>query len=113
MSPKPQTGPIPWQDERAKRAGLLCCPAALGSIPSPKRRFGFNFALCLVATTAIATVALLWLGLTPVTATLAAVALGCPLAALYAWWVTRRAIKTVERVALGMTAHEKPRRQQL
>jgi len=80
---------------------------------SPKRRFGFNFALCLVATTAVATVAFLWLGLTLVTATLAAVALGCPLAALYAWWVTRRAVKTVERVALGMTANEKPRKQRL
>lgn len=79
---------------------------------SPKRRFGFNFALCLVATTAVATAAFLWLGLTPVTAVLAAVALGCPLAVLYAWWLARRAVKTVERAVPGMTAEVKPPRRQ-
>ncbi len=97
MNPKPQTGHP--------------CPAALGSIPSPKRRFGFNFILCLAAITAVATMAFLWLGLTPVTAVLAAVALGCPLAALYAWWLARRAVKAVERAAPGMTTEEKLRRQ--
>jgi membrane protein implicated in regulation of membrane protease activity len=78
---------------------------------SRKRHFGFNFVLCLVATTAVATAALLWLGITPVAAVLTAVALGCPLAALYSWWLARRAVKSVERVAPGMTTEEKLRRQ--
>ena len=79
---------------------------------NPKHRFGFNFMLCLVATTAVATVAFLWLGLTPVAAVLAAVALGCPLAALYAWWLARRAAKTVERAVPGKTAEVIPPRRQ-
>jgi hypothetical protein len=41
---------------------------------------------------------------------LIAVALGCPLAALYAWWLTRRAVKAVERAVPGMTAEVKPPR---
>jgi membrane protein YqaA with SNARE-associated domain len=81
--------------------------AALGSIPSPKRRFGFNFALCLIATTAVATAGFLWLGLTPVTAALAAVALGCPLAALYAWWLGRRALRAVERAGIENTPEKR------
>jgi SAM-dependent methyltransferase len=66
---------------------------------STKRRFDFDFALCLAATTALATAAFLWLGFTPVTAVLAAVALGCPLAALYAWWLARRVLRPLDELA--------------
>jgi Flp pilus assembly protein TadB len=78
---------------------------------SRKRRFGFHFALCLAAVAVVATAGFLWLGLTPLTAVLAAVALGCPLAALYAWWLASRAGKIVERAAPGMAEEEKLRRQ--
>lgn len=78
---------------------------------STTRRFGFHFVLCLAAATAVAAAGFLWLGFTPLTALLAAVALGCPLAALYAWWMARRAGRTVERVAPGLTTEEKFRRQ--
>ncbi len=74
---------------------------------STKRRFGFNFALCLAAITAVTTAAFLWLGLTPVTAVLAAVALGCPLAALYAWWLGRRALRAVERAGIENTPEKR------
>ncbi len=77
-----------------------------------KPGFRFNVAFCLLAMTAVAAVILLWLGLSPLTAILAAIAVACPLAALYAWWLARRAVPTVERVAPGMTAKEKPRRPQ-
>jgi len=78
---------------------------------STNRRFGFHFLLCLAAVAAVATVAFLWLGLTPVTAVLAAVALGCPLAALYAWWLARRAGKIVERATPGLKTGDNIRRQ--
>ncbi len=79
---------------------------------SPQRPSSFHFALCLVAVATVVTAAFLWLGLTPLTAVLAAVVLSCPLAALYAWWLARRTAKTVERAMPGMTAGGKPPRRQ-
>lgn len=66
---------------------------------STQRRssFHFNVALCLLAMTALAAAILLWLGLSPFTAILAAIAIACPLAALYAWWLARRALKPLDR----------------
>jgi predicted acylesterase/phospholipase RssA len=42
-----------------------------------------------------------WLGLTPVTAVLAARALGCSLASLYAWWLSRRALRPLDAIPGG------------
>lgn len=64
---------------------------------SRKPGFHFNVALCLLAMTALAAAILLWWGLSPFTAILAAIAIACPLAALYAWWLARRALKPLER----------------
>lgn len=56
-----------------------------------------NVALCLLAMTAVAAAILLWLGLSPLTALLVAIVVACPLTALYAWWLGRRALKPLER----------------
>jgi ubiquinone/menaquinone biosynthesis C-methylase UbiE len=53
----------------------------------------FNIALCLPAMTALAAAILLWLGLSPLTAVLAAIAIACPLAMAYAWRLGRRALR--------------------
>ncbi len=62
-----------------------------------KPGFRFNVALCLLAMTAVAAMILLSLGLSPWTAILAAIAVACPLAALYAWWLGHRALKPLDR----------------
>lgn len=66
----------------------------------------FNIVLCLLAMTGVAAVILLSLGLSPLTAILAAIAIACPLAALYAWWLARRALKPLDRA--GHTDVGKP-----
>ncbi len=66
-------------------------------ITERKPGFRFNIALCLLAMTGVAAMILLSLGLSPLTAILAAIAIACPLAALYAWWLGRRALKSLDR----------------
>lgn len=61
-----------------------------------KRRFGLHFLLCLAATTGVAVAALLWFGFTPMTAVFAALALGCPVAAFYAWRLSRRVQRSID-----------------
>lgn len=70
---------------------------------------GYEVAWCALATTALATAILYWLGFS-LLAALAALLLSCPVALLYAWWLSRRAVKTVERAVPGMTAEVKPPR---
>lgn len=65
---------------------------------SGKGRFGIHFVLCLIAVATVATLAFLWLGFTPLAATLAAVALGCPVAALSAWRLARRSLRVLDDV---------------
>lgn len=72
---------------------------------------GYGVAGCVLATTALATAILYWRGFSLLAALAAALLLSCPVALLYAWWLSRRAVKTVERVAPGTTAEEKLRRQ--
>lgn len=64
---------------------------------------GYGVAGCALATTALATAILYWLGFSLLAAAAAAL--------LYAWRLSRRAVKTVERIAPGATAEEKLRRQ--
>ncbi len=73
---------------------------------------GYGVAWCALATTALATAILYWLGFSLLAALAAALLLSCPVALLYAWWLSHRAVKTVERAAPGMTTEAKsPRRQ--
>ncbi|MBI5612220.1 MAG: hypothetical protein HY942_03995 [Gammaproteobacteria bacterium] len=53
---------------------------------------------------------LAWVGMSWAAVALAAIATGCLGAIAYAWWLARRALKTVERAAPEMTAEEKLRR---
>lgn len=96
MSPKRRFG-FNFADRiEARAARRIGSPTRFAHLSCHKDWRGCDFALCLVAITTVASAAFLWIGLTPVTAVLAAVALGCPLAALYAWWLARRALRTLD-----------------
>lgn len=56
----------------------------------------FHFTYCLLAMTGLAAAILLWVGWPPFTAMLAAIAIACPLAMAYAWWLARRALLPLE-----------------
>lgn len=56
-------------------------------------------ALCLVAMSALALAALKWLGMTWLSAVVLAVAAGCLVAAVYAWWLGRRAVSEIDAAA--------------
>ena len=57
-------------------------------------------ALCLLTLAAIATWSLRQWGFTPLTAIILALAISCPVAVLYAWWLGRRALRAVERAGI-------------
>lgn len=60
--------------------------------------------LCAAAMTASATLILLWWGFSLRTAVVIALLISCPLAALYAWWLARRALRSLNdamRSAMG------------
>jgi len=65
--------------------------------PLRPRRFQLNLALCLVAMTAVVTLVLAWLGLSPLTAVVVAIAIACPVTMLYAWWLSRQTSRLLDR----------------
>jgi hypothetical protein len=60
-------------------------------------------ALCLLALAAITTWSLRQWGFTPFTAIILALAISCPVAVLYAWWLGRQALRAVERAGAEST----------
>lgn len=60
--------------------------------------WGYGVAGCVLATTALATVILYWLGFSLLAAFAAALLLSCPVALLYAWWLSRQALKPLNHV---------------
>lgn len=64
--------------------------------PLRPRRLHLNLALCLVTMTAIGALALAWLGLSWMTAVVAAIAVACPVTMLYAWWLSRRTSRLLD-----------------
>jgi CHASE2 domain-containing sensor protein len=60
-------------------------------------------ALCLLVLAAITTWSLRQWGFTPLTAIILALAISCPVAVLYAWWLGRRALRAVERAGIEST----------
>ena len=65
--------------------------------PLRPRRFHLNLALCLVTMTVIGALALAWFGLSWMTAVVAAIAIACPVTMLYAWWLSRRTSRLLDR----------------
>ncbi len=56
------------------------------------------FVLCALGMATLAVFILIWWGITPLTAILAVVLLGCPVAGLYAWRASRRAEREIGAV---------------
>lgn len=54
--------------------------------------------LCALAMALLAGPILWWWGLTPLTAVLIAIFVSCLAAALYAWWLSRRALRPLDTV---------------
>jgi hypothetical protein len=61
---------------------------------SNRRRIG----LCALAMLLLAAPILLWCGVTPLTAVFIAIFVSCLGAALYAWWLARRALRPLDAV---------------
>jgi hypothetical protein len=59
--------------------------------------------LCAVAMTISATLILLWWGFSLRTALVIAILISCPLAALYAWWLAQRALRSLNDTMRGAT----------
>ncbi len=57
--------------------------------------------LCALAMALLAVLVLLWWGVTPLTAVLIAIFVSCLVAALYAWWLSRRALRSLDAVPGG------------
>lgn len=53
-------------------------------------------ALCLVAMSTLALAALKWLGMSWISAVVLAIAAGCLVAAVYAWWLGRRVLREMD-----------------
>ena len=68
-----------------------------------KRYYGMAM-LCAVAMTIFATLILLWWGFSLRTALLVALLISCPLAALYAWWIAHRALRSTNDAIRSMTS---------
>lgn len=62
--------------------------------------------LCAVAMTAAATLILLWWGLSLRTALAVGLLVSCPLAALYAWWASQRALRSATDAVRSVTDHD-------
>lgn len=60
--------------------------------------WGYRVAWCALMTTALAAAILYWLGFSLLTALAAALLLSCPVALLYAWWLSRQALKPLNHV---------------
>ncbi len=63
-----------------------------------QRRTGVRLraTLCFFAMAAVTVPILWWIGLSPVTVILAAIAIGCLVAMCYAWWLARRALRPLD-----------------
>ena len=70
--------------------------------PGNRRRI----ALCALAMALLAAPILLWWGLTPLTAVLTAIFVSCLVAALYAWWLSRRVLRPLDAVKMPPAADE-------
>lgn len=64
----------------------------------PGSRLRFRAWLCFFVMAAIAAPILWWLGLSPLTVILAAIAIGCLVAMFYAWWLGQQVLKPLDRV---------------
>jgi membrane protein implicated in regulation of membrane protease activity len=69
--------------------------------------------LCALAMALLAVLVLLWWGLTPLTAVLIAIFVSCLVAALYAWWLSRRVLRSLDNAGGTSTEqnlHNNPKR---
>jgi hypothetical protein len=64
---------------------------------APLKRLLYT-ALCGLAMALLVAPILLWWGLMPLTAVLIAIFISCFVAALYAWWLARRALRPLDAV---------------
>lgn len=58
-----------------------------------------RIAACLLAMSTLALAALKWLGMTWLSAVVLAIAAGCLVAAVYAWWLGRRVMSEIDAAA--------------
>lgn len=58
-----------------------------------------RIAVCLLAMSTLALAALKWLGMTWISAVVLAIAAGCLVAAVYAWWLGRRVMSEIDAAA--------------
>ncbi len=62
--------------------------------------------LCALAMALLAALVLLWWGVTPLTAVLIAIFVSCLVAALYAWWLSRRVLRPLDAVKMPPAVDE-------
>lgn len=65
---------------------------------TPRSRSPYPMALCALGMVALAVFALIWWGVTPLTAIVAVALLACPVAGFYAWRASRRAEREIDAV---------------